>query len=198
MEEIIIASSNKGKIKEIKEILPEYIFLGLSDIGFKEEIEENGKSFEQNALIKARVIHSNTGKTVIADDSGLCVDFLDGAPGVLSARFAGVHGNDEANNEKLLGLMSGVENEHRTARFICAAAVIFRDGDEYTTIGVAEGSIAYEPKGDNGFGYDPIFISEQIGVSFAQMSEEQKNLISHRKKALDGLSEIIKKKLSEL
>ena len=197
MDEIIIASANKGKIKEIREILPEFIFFGLSDIDFNDDIEEDGESFEQNALIKARVIHSVTGKTVIADDSGLCVDALDGAPGILSARFAGVHGDDKANNNKLLEMMSDVEKEKRMARFICAAAVVFHDGEECTTTGVAEGSIAYEPEGENGFGYDPIFICEQTGVSFAQMSDDQKNLISHRKKAFESLSKIIKNKFSE-
>ena len=197
MEKIIIASSNAGKINEIRSILPEYEFLGLSDISFSEEIKEDGESFEQNALIKARVIHKACSCTVVADDSGLCTDALNGAPGVLSARFAGVHGDDKKNNEKLLELMSGVSAEKRTARFICAAAVVFSDGEEYTAEGRAEGYIAFEESGGNGFGYDPLFISRETGISFGEMNEEQKNMISHRKKAFAVLAEIIKNKLQE-
>ena len=197
MEKIIIASSNAGKINEIRNILPEFEFLGLSDIGFTEEIEEDGESFEQNALIKARVIHNACSCTVIADDSGLCVDALNGAPGVLSARFSGVHGDDRKNNEKLLECMSGTAAEKRTARFICAAAAVFSDGEEYTAEGRAEGFIAFEESGENGFGYDPLFISRETGISFAQMSEEQKNMISHRKKAFAALAKTIKNKLQE-
>ena len=156
-----------------------------------EDVEENGTTFEQNALIKAKSGLAATGLPSIADDSGLCVDFLGGEPGIYSARYAGEHGDDGANNEKLLKKLDGVPTEKRTARFVCAIACVFPDGREFTVTGSCEGYIADAPSGNGGFGYDPLFVSE-IGC-FGEISPEQKNKVSHRAKAIEKFEIELKK-----
>lgn len=191
MKRLIFATQNVHKLAELKRILPEYEILGLADIGYEGEIEEDGKSFAENALIKARVIHSFCGESVVSDDSGICVDALRGAPGIYSARFCGVHGDDAANNNLLLQMLKTVPDEERTAQFVSAAAVVFANGEEASAEGVVSGRIAYFPRGDNGFGYDPIFICDEGGKRYAEMSAEEKDLVSHRKRAFAKLAEII-------
>lgn len=193
----LLATGNEHKLKEFREI---FSGTNIEIIGENElknrlpDIIENGNTFEENALIKARSGSAFTGLPTIADDSGLCVDYLNGAPGVYSARFAGEHGNNAANNAKLLSLLNGVPMDKRTARFVCAIACVFPEGQEFTVRGECEGRIAFELSGSGGFGYDPLFISE-LGC-FGEISSEMKNSISHRgaaiKKFKEKLSEYIK------
>lgn len=185
---IVIASRNGNKIREMKMLLNQagvnISVLGLDDIGMHDEIEENGSSFEENALIKARAA-SALGYIGIADDSGLCVDALNGAPGVYSARFAGEPCNDERNNEKLLSLMSDVPDEKRTGRYISAIAASFPDTGRYiVTQESCEGRILRSRRGTGGFGYDPLFLYEPLGKTFAEITIAEKNQISHRAKAM--------------
>ena len=161
------------------------------DFPFKDAVED-GETFEENAIIKAKSGLSQTGFITVADDSGICVDYLGGAPGVYSARYAGEHGNDELNNDKLLSELSGVPMEKRTAYYVAAIACVFPDGREFTVRGECHGHIAYErQEGDGGFGYDPLFISEN--GPFSQLSAEEKDAISHRGKALRLFAEELKK-----
>ncbi len=188
--EFVIATSNVHKLTEIKEILQfsSVEFLSLADIGLAGlEIIEDGNTFEENALIKARVIAERTGKIVIADDSGLSVDILKGQPGIYSARFAGEPCNDSNNNEKLLSLLKNYDKELRIAQFVCAIGVVFPNGVEKTFRGVTSGMIGFEYRGDNGFGYDPLFIVDNTGKTYAEMSAEEKNKISHRFRALKNM-----------
>jgi XTP/dITP diphosphohydrolase len=186
MKKFIAATKNKGKIREISEILKNFPYdvLSMESIGINIDIEETGSTFEENALIKAKEINDITGEIVMADDSGLEVDYLNGAPGIYSARFAGEDATDEEKNIKLLDLLKNVPFEKRTARFVCVIAVAFPDGDSFTVKGTCEGYIASEPKGTNGFGYDPIFYVSQYRMTTAQMLSELKHEISHRGKAL--------------
>lgn len=186
MKRFIAATKNKGKIKEIKEILVDFPYdvISMGDAGINIDIDENGSSFEENALIKAREVSRLTGEITMADDSGLVVDYLNGAPGIYSSRFAGVGATDEDNNRKLLKLLTGVPHEKRTARFVCAVAVVFPDGRYFTVRGTCEGYIGEKPEGSNGFGYDPLFYVPEYGMTVAQMDSGLKNEISHRGKAL--------------
>lgn len=186
MKKFIAATKNKGKIREISEILENFPcqVLSMESVGINIDIDETGSTFEENALIKAREICGITGEIVMADDSGLEVDFLDGAPGIYSARFAGENASDEEKNTKLLNLLKDVPFEKRTARFVCVIAVVFPGGDSFTVKGTCEGYIAFEPRGTNGFGYDPIFYVPQYQMTTAQMASELKHEISHRGKAL--------------
>lgn len=192
MSKIIIASNNKGKIKEISEILKPVGFdvISLKDAGIDIDVEENGTTFKENALIKARAIYDMTKTAVIADDSGLTVDYLNGAPGVFSHRYGGENATDSEKNQKLLGELSGVSDEKRTAAFECVICYIDMDGNEQFAHGRCEGKIGYEPKGENGFGYDPIFMYGD--KSFAEISADEKNNVSHRANALKRLSELLK------
>lgn len=189
---IIIATHNKHKLEEMSRILSPmgYEVVTDRDIGIElTDAEENGETFLDNARIKAESGCRESGLPCIADDSGLCVDALDGAPGVFSARYSGVHGDDEGNNKKLLSELSGVPTEKRTAHFACAICVSFPDGSEVTATGKCEGYIGYEKKGTNGFGYDPLFM---VGDrSLAQMTAEEKDAISHRGNALKELQKIL-------
>lgn len=186
--EIVIASNNAHKVDEIRNALSfdGWRFLTLGEAGVVSDPEETGRTFEENALIKARAVRAETGGCVLADDSGLEVDALDGAPGVLSARFAGVHGDDAANNRKLLACMEGVDDDLRTARFVCALAFIDESGKEFVVRGTVEGEIKRSPSGNGGFGYDPLFHPDEIegDRSFAEMTQEEKAKISHRGNAL--------------
>ena len=191
---IFIATKNQKKLKELKRILIPMGFEVLceSDLDFELiDAVENGKTFAENALIKAKSGLSQTGYITVADDSGLCVDYLDGAPGVFSARYAGEHGNSDKNNDKLLNELKGVPMEKRTAYFACAVACVFPDGRDFCVSGKCYGHIAFErQEGSGGFGYDPLFISEK--GPFSQLSDAQKDLISHRGRALSLFKEKIK------
>lgn len=185
---IIIATHNKNKLREMKRILEPmgYEVVTDTDLGITlSEVEENGKTFLDNARLKAEAGCKESGYPCIADDSGLCVDVLSGEPGVFSARYSGVHGDDEGNNKKLLDKLQGVPEEKRTAHFACAICLSFPDGREITAMGKCEGRIGFEKKGSNGFGYDPLFM---VGDrSLAQMTSEEKDAISHRGNALKQL-----------
>jgi len=193
--EIIAATNNKNKLQEIRDILSDigYKVLSLQDVGIEVDIEETGKTFRENALIKAREIHKLTGKASLADDSGLEVFALNGEPGVYSARYAGVEGvgKDKANNKKLLENMKNVPEDKRQARFVSAIAFIFPDGREIVTEGYVNGMIGYEEKGENGFGYDPLFIVEGLDKTMAELEPSEKNKISHRANALKELKKIL-------
>lgn len=182
----VVATRNEGKIKEIREIMKCFPFniISMEQYGITGDIEETGTSFEENALIKATAVHKTSGGFVMADDSGLEVDFLNGSPGIYSSRFAGENASDKDRNDKLLKLMEGVPFEKRTARFVCAVAVVLPDGTYFTVRGTCEGYIAFEVKGDNGFGYDPLFYMPEYEKTVAQMPKEVKNSVSHRGKAL--------------
>ena len=188
---IIFATGNEHKASELRRILPEYNILTLKDVNFTDDIEEDGNFFEENALIKAKYIHNIYGQTVVADDSGVCVDLLGGLPGIHSARYAGEHGNDHANNELLLKNIEGTAMEERTATFVSAAAVVFEDGSQAVMRGEVKGKIGFEYRGENGFGYDPLFILDETGRTYGEMTDEEKNLISHRKRAFEKLRPFI-------
>ncbi|MBO5211814.1 MAG: RdgB/HAM1 family non-canonical purine NTP pyrophosphatase [Clostridia bacterium] len=192
---IFIATKNQKKLKELKRILIPMGFdvLCESDLDFEfKDAVEDGLTFEENAIIKAKSGLLQTGYITVADDSGICVDFLKGMPGIYSARFAGDHGNDEQNNDKLLLALSGVPMEKRTAYYVAAIACVFPDGRQFTVRGECHGHIAFERQtGNGGFGYDPLFISEN--GPFSQLTAEQKDAISHRGKALKLFSEELKK-----
>lgn len=186
-----IATKNTHKIKEFSAIFSSLSIQLLSEKDLEsplEDVEEGGATFGENALIKARYAASVTGLPTLADDSGLCVDVLDGEPGIYSARYAGVHGNDTANNQKLLKKLTNETN--RKAKFVCAIACVFPDGREFTVMGECTGRIDTEIRGNSGFGYDPIFISDEKG-SFGIISAEEKNRVSHRAKAVKKFKEEI-------
>lgn len=191
---IFIATKNQKKLCELERILMPMCFEVLSqkdfDDNFPEPIE-NGTTFEENALIKATDGVKNTGLISVADDSGICVDYLNGAPGIYSARYSGEHGDDESNNQKLLSELDGVPLEKRTARYVAAIACVFPDGRKFTVRGTCEGKINFEPIGDGGFGYDPYFISELGPMGL--LTAEQKDSISHRGKALKLFKDELKK-----
>ncbi|WP_291100811.1 MULTISPECIES: RdgB/HAM1 family non-canonical purine NTP pyrophosphatase [unclassified Empedobacter] len=186
--ELIFATHNNNKVKEVTKMLPSYLSMkSLTDINFFDEIEETGTTFEENAQLKAKTIFDKTGKNIFADDSGLVIEALDGAPGVYSARYAGT-GKDEDNIAKALKELEGKTN--RKAYFISIFCLIL-NGKEYFFEGRVNGTIATEIMGDNGFGYDPIFIPDGFSKSFAQMSPEEKNAISHRGKAVEKLNDFL-------
>ena len=190
--DFLIATHNMKKRDELQRILSP---LGVHVLTADEagvdltDVEETGTTFEENALLKARSGCKEGKMPCIADDSGLCVDALDGAPGVYSARFAGEHGNDDKNNEKLLSLLSDIPPEKRTARFVSTVACVFPDGRELVVRGECEGKIGYEKRGENGFGYDPLFyVGER---TFAEFTPEEKDAVSHRGNALRALTEAL-------
>lgn len=196
MRTMILATSNANKLREIREILEglDLEILSLADVGLAGiEIVEDGDTYEENSLKKAREIMKLTGKDVIADDSGLEVDALGGAPGVYSARFGGEDSNDVRNNVLLLEKLSGVPEEQRTARFVSVVSVAYADGRELAVRGTVEGRIDVEAHGDNGFGYDPLFYYPEERCTFAQLNPEVKNRISHRSRALQALRDTLKK-----
>lgn len=195
IEKIVFATGNKGKIKEIQMILAD---LGVEVITMKEagiaiDIEENGKTYEENALIKARAVAEHTDYIVMADDSGLEIDYLNNEPGIYSARYMGEDTSYRIKNANLIERLEGVSDEKRGARFVCAIAAVFPDGREATTRGIIEGRIGYEEKGSNGFGYDPIFYVPKFGKTTAELTEEEKNQVSHRGNALMLMKEELKK-----
>ena len=190
MKKIIFASHNKGKIKEVKELLPGYEILSLAEVGFNEDIEETGATFAENSLIKAKTIFDSCHAAALADDSGLCVEALDGAPGVYSARYAGEDGNDAKNRKLLLENMQGVAN--RKAKFVTVATFIDEIGVVTQAVGETHGTILFEETGTNGFGYDSLFLSDDLGKSFGMATAEEKDAVSHRARALKNLFEKLK------
>lgn len=194
MTKIIFATGNQGKMKEIRQIMADMDveIVSMKEAGIFTDIEENGTTFEENALIKARAIAKESGEIVLADDSGLEIDYLDKAPGVLSARYLGEDTPYSVKNGHILDLLKDVPRERRTARFVCSIAAVFPNGKEFTTYSTIEGEIAYESAGENGFGYDPIFFVPEFNKTTAQLSPEEKNRISHRGKALTMMKEILK------
>ena len=186
MKKLVVASNNKGKLKEIKEILKDkYEVVSMGEMGYHDDIEENGETFYENALIKAKTISEFFGCDALADDSGLCVNALNGAPGVYSARYAGGHGDDKANRDLLLKNLDGVEN--RKAKFVSSIVLVKADGSVVKGLGETYGTIGFKEEGTNGFGYDCIFVSDDLGVSFGLASDEQKNKVSHRYRGLIDL-----------
>lgn len=191
---IILATGNQHKLREVREILKEIDLeiITMKDAGIDLDIEENGTTFEENALIKARAVAERTDDIVLADDSGLEVDYLDKAPGIYSARFLGEDTPHSIKNQKIIEKLSGVPREKRTARFVCAVAAVLPDKSERVVKETFEGFIGYEPEGTNGFGYDPIFQVPEFGCSSAALSPEQKNKISHRGKAFRSMEKVLK------
>ena len=191
MDKIIFATGNEGKMKEVRMILEDLGLpvLSLKDAGITADVEENGTTFEENAQIKAKAIMEMTGALVLADDSGLEVDALDKEPGIYSARFMGHDTSYHIKNQNIIDRLEGKVGEERSARFVCAIAAAFPDGRVLTTRGTMEGQIGYEEKGENGFGYDPIFYLPEYQCYSAELSLEEKNKLSHRGKALRLMKE---------
>lgn len=190
MEEkvIVAATGNEHKLKEIREILKGFTVISAKEAGFFGEVEETGSTFLENAFLKARAVVESTGRAALADDSGLTVDALGGAPGIYSARYSG---GDSAENRKLL-LKNMKGKTERGASFVCAVALVFPDGREYSSIGKTYGTITEEERGENGFGYDSLFLSSDLNKTFAEASDEEKNSVSHRGRALQGLLDSLK------
>lgn len=194
-DKIIFATGNKNKMREIRDILSDLgmEILSMKEAGIDKEINEDGKTFEENALIKARAVAEDTDAVVLADDSGLEIDYLNKEPGIYSARYLGEDTSYEIKNQALLDRLSGVKKEDRTARFVCAIAAVLPDKREFVVRETIEGYIGEKPAGTNGFGYDPIFYVDEYGCSTAELSEEKKNEVSHRGKALRAMREVLKK-----
>lgn len=192
---IVFATGNAGKIKEIRMIMEDtgMEVVSMKDAGIRVDIEENGQSYEENALIKARAVAAFTKDIVMADDSGLEIDHLNKEPGIYSARYLGEDTPYSVKNANLINRLEGVPDEERTARFVCAIAAVLPDGRELTTLATIEGRIGYEERGANGFGYDPIFYVPRFDKTTAELTEEEKNQVSHRGKALQLMKEELKK-----
>ena len=188
---LIIATGNEDKVREIDEILEGTGFeaISMEQAGFDPDIVEDGTTFEENALKKAMAVHELSGEYVMADDSGLCIDALDGAPGIYSARFCGEDSTYEEKFKKIFEMLADVPEEQRTAQFVCAIAVVRPDGASFTVRGECRGVLHEKPMGENGFGYDPIFYVPEFGMTTAQMEPEVKNSISHRGRALRAMVE---------
>lgn len=193
MKRIIFATGNAGKMREIREIMSDMDveILSMKEAGISADINEDGTTFEENALIKAQAIAAYTDDIVLADDSGLEVDYLNKEPGVYSARYMGEDTSYDIKNQAILDRLAGVEKEKRTARFVCAIAAVLPDKKTLVTKETIEGYIGDKPAGANGFGYDPIFYVDEYNCSTAELSEEQKNAISHRGKALRSMKELL-------
>ena len=190
---LVLATRNQGKITEFRRILDALAPGAIELIGVDQfpdlvDVEETGSTFEENSLLKARYTSHATGLPAIADDSGLCVDALNGDPGIFSARWAGEHGNDRANLEKVLDQLKDIPDDKRTAHFMCVASLVLPDGRHQVAEGRFDGHILHAPVGDNGFGYDPIFQPVGLSISSAQLSAEEKDVLSHRGKSLRSLA----------
>ncbi len=194
-DKIIFATGNQGKIKEINKIMADCgkTVISMKEAGVYINIEENGVTYEENALLKARAVAAYTDAIVMADDSGLEIDYLNKEPGIYSARYMGEDTSYSVKNNNLMERLAGVPDEQRTARFVCAVATVMPDGTEITVRGEIEGRIGYEEKGQNGFGYDPIFFVPEFGRTTAELTDDEKNRVSHRGKALLLMREEIKK-----
>lgn len=196
---IVFATSNEGKMREIRELLKDLgmEILSMKEAGVRIDIEEDGATFEANALIKARAVWEQTGGIVLADDSGLEVDALNKEPGVYSARYMGEKTSYEIKNWNLIHRLNGVADEKRSARFVCVIAAVLPDGRTLSVRDTMEGRIAYEPAGEEGFGYDPILFLPGLGKTSAEISMEEKNKISHRGKALRAMKACLEKEIGE-
>lgn len=194
---IVFATGNEGKMREVRLILQDLGFpvLSMKEAGVSLDIEENGTTFAENAMIKARAVWEKTGGIVLADDSGLVVDYLGGEPGVYSARYLGEDTSYEIKNQAIIDRLADAKEEERTARFVSAIAAVLPDGSELVTEGKVEGLIAHEPAGNGGFGYDPIFYLPEYGVTSAEIPIEKKNEISHRGKALEAMKIKLRERL---
>lgn len=181
---LVAATGNLGKLREFRRLLPKEEIISMQEAGFSEDIEETGTTFEENALIKARAVMEKTGMAAFADDSGLTVDALCGAPGIFSARYAGENATDAERMAKLLTELEDVPEEKRGAAFVSVIAYVTPGGEERTFRGECRGRIDFEARGENGFGYDPVFLIPERGISFGEMSEKEKNEISHRGRAM--------------
>ncbi|MEE1078403.1 MAG: XTP/dITP diphosphatase [Agathobacter sp.] len=197
MKQIIFATGNKDKMREIREIMADcdVEILSMKEAGIEVDVEENGETFEENALIKAKAIANKTDAIVLADDSGLEVDYLNKEPGVYSARYMGEDTSYKIKNQSIIDRLDGVEKEKRTARFVCAIAAVLPNKETCVCRETMEGYIGYQEEGENGFGYDPIFFLDEFGCSSAALSREQKNAVSHRGKALRAMKAILEKYL---
>lgn len=191
---IVFATGNQGKMREIREIMEgmDAEILSMKDAGIEANIAEDGATFEENALIKAKAVSQYTDAIVLADDSGLEIDYLNKEPGIYSARYMGEDTSYEIKNQALIDRLEGVPKEQRTARFVCAIAAALPDGKTLMARGTMEGYIGWEPSGENGFGYDPIFYLDEYGCASAALTPEQKNAISHRGKALRMMRDMLK------
>jgi len=191
--QIVLATRNGHKLREFREMFQgmDISVSGLDEFPGSPEVDEDGNTFAENALKKAAAIAAHTGRITMADDSGLEVDSLGGAPGIYSARYAGEQGNDAKNNEKLLKELEGVLDENRGAQFHCVIAIVAPGGRQEIAEGICRGTIIHEGRGKQGFGYDPIFLYEPFGLTFSEMTAEQKNSISHRSRAIAALKEIL-------
>lgn len=196
-QKIVFATGNEGKMQEVRLILQDLGFpvLSMKEAGVSLDIEENGTTFAENAMIKARAVWEKTGGIVLADDSGLVVDYLGGEPGVYSARYLGEDTSYEIKNQAIIDRLADAKEEERTARFVSAIAAVLPDGSELVTEGTVEGLIAHEPAGNGGFGYDPIFYLPEYGVTSAEIPIEKKNEISHRGKALEAMKIKLRERL---
>jgi XTP/dITP diphosphohydrolase len=192
---LVLATANQHKLVELTRILADgrvdVALTSLAEFPGAPDVAETGATFAANALLKAHAIAQFTGLPAVADDSGLCADALNGMPGVLSARWSGRHGADEANLRLVLAQLSDVPDERRGAQFVCAAALVLPGGREHVSEGVMRGRLIREPRGHNGFGYDPIFVPESADITTAEMASAEKDRISHRGKALRGLAPVI-------
>ena len=199
MKKVIFATTNKNKVREVNMMMKDFDveLQTMGEAGINIDIVEDGKTFEENAIIKAKTIMEATGEIALADDSGLEVDYLDGAPGIYSARFAGEDTSYDIKNRILLDRLEGVPDEERRARFVCAVAAVFPDGTVKVVRETIEGQIAHEIVGENGFGYDPIFYVPEYGCTTAEMTPELKNELSHRGKALRAMKKILEEKFRE-
>jgi XTP/dITP diphosphohydrolase len=200
---LVLATRNQGKITEFRRILDELApgqieLIGVDQFPDLVDVDETGSTFEENSLLKSRYTCDATGLPAIADDSGLCVDFLKGDPGIFSARWAGIHGNEQANIEKLLEQLKDVPDNNRTAHFTCVASLVMPDGRVQVAEGRFEGHILHAPVGENGFGYDPIFQPLGLSISSAQMSAQEKDLVSHRGKSLRAIAPHVIQMLASL
>lgn len=198
MSRIIFATGNKGKMNEIRMILADtgLEIVSMKDAGIELDIVEDGTTFEENARIKARAVAAAApDDIVVADDSGLEIDYLNKEPGIYSARYMGEDTSYDVKNQNLIDRLAGVPKEQRTARFVCAMAAVFPNGETITARGTIEGYIGWEPAGENGFGYDPIFYVDEYGCSTAELSPEAKNEISHRGKALRAIRDEVMKRI---
>ena len=196
-KKIVFATGNAGKMREIREILADMDLevVSMAEIGADAAIEENGNTFEENAMIKARAVAKVCGEIVLADDSGLEVDHLNKEPGIYSARYMGEDTPYSVKNANIIQRLEGVPQEERTARFVCAIAAVFPNGEEVVSCGEIEGRIGYEERGTNGFGYDPIFFVPEFGRTTAELSDEEKNSVSHRGRALRKMKDELRKRL---
>ena len=197
-EKIIFATGNAGKLKEIREILKDLNreIVTMREAGFEGEIEENGTTFRENAEIKAKAVWEKTGGIVLADDSGLVIDYLNGEPGVYSARYMGEDTSYEIKNRNIIDRLLGAEGKERSARFVCNIAAVLPDGRVIQTEAYMEGVIAKEPAGTGGFGYDPILYLPEFGKTSAELTMEEKNRISHRGKALEAMKSALKQEIA--